>query len=296
MSSPEFDSLSVMEDLKAFSTVLGKRFERGDGIKETLSRFFPQASHLKNFSMNVKLQRQKLLIQNLEFEVMEGRLGLNGEVIGSTEKPNFSLGLHLERISLARYFEGVGQADKALEGNLFFTGKFHGQGKTPEEILPSLSGEGSLSITNGAWRDLDLMSPFKNLTPFQDLPLSDLHSLSFYDLKADWKLKEGKFNTQNLILNTEDFWIEGQGNLSTKGVLNSRLEVYLSQSLTKQAFQLWRAPVETEGKQLGPIPLLIVGSIMKPESRIDDRLVESLLEAIRTQKFRKVLRRPFLGK
>ena len=149
-------------------------------------------------------------------------------------------------------------------------------------------------MTNGEWLDLDLAGVLKNLPPFENLPSPKIRSLPFYDLKAGWRLKEGKFETQDLVLNTEDFWIEGEGNLSLKGILNSRLQVYLSKPLTEKMFQTWKAETATEGKQLGPIPLLVVGNLTRPEPRVDERTAESILEAIRTRKFRQVLHRPFV--
>ena len=294
ISSPHLDPFEVLENLKEFRPLLQRKFHRWDAVEETLNRFFPQPSLLEDFSLHLKIQEHKALLQNLEFEAWGGKFGFEGEWNGSGEKPSFWLGFHLENVSLVRYFEGFGNKNGILEGNLFFTGKFQGKGAHEEEILPTLSGEGNLSVTNGEWPSLDIAGPLKNLVPLRNLTPSRVRSLPFSDLKANWKFKEGKFDTGDLILNTEDYWIEGRGNLSVKGVLNSRLEVYLSKYLTEQALKSWQATEEAEGRKLGPIPLLLVGNVTRPEPRIDGQRAESFLEAVRARKFRRVLRKPFV--
>ena len=294
ISSPSLNLFSLSENVLALGAVFHQTFERWEALEKTLRHFFTESSSLDNFSVNVKFEPKKLLVKDLEFESLDGKFHLEGEWDLFQANPKFSLELNLERFSLARYFEGLGQADKLLEGNLFFAGKFHGEGAKSEEILKTLSGEGNLSVTNGEWHGLDLTGVLKNLAPLESLPSSKIRSLPFYDLKASWRLKGEKFETQDLVLNTQDFWIEGEGHLSLKGVLNSRLQVYLSNALTERLFKTWKAETGTEGKQLGPIPLLLVGNVTQPESRVDERGAESLLEAIRVRKFHRILHRPFI--
>ena len=293
LSSPHLDLFEVLENLKEFRP-LRKKFGRWDALEENLSRFFPQPSVFENLSLHLKIEDHKTVLQNLEFEAWGGKLGFEGEWGGGGEKPDFWVTLRLQDVNLARYFEERGNQNKILEGNLFFSGKFQGKGNQWNELWPPASGQGSLSITNGEWPSLDLATPLKILTPLQALATSHSRSLPFNDLKANWKFKEGKFDTEDLILNTEDYWIEGKGNLLLKGVLNSRLEIYLSPALTDQVLKSWQAPETAEGRQLGPIPLLLVGNVARPEPRIDTQLAESFLESIRSRKFRRILRKPFL--
>lgn len=292
ITSAKLEPFVVWDNLKEFQTLIQKKVGRREEIESALNRLVPKSLHFENFSLNVKLQEDKWTLHHLTFEILGGQLAFQGEWDRSQETPNFWIALQSQRMSLAPYFEELG--GRVLEGNLFFDGKFKAQGANLDEVHQSLAGEGNLSITNGEWAFLDLTSPLKGLVPLQSLPTPQHRSLSFHDLKANWRFKDGKFETDDFILNAEDFWIEGKGNLSLAGVVNSRLEVYLSKFLTEQMFKTWEAAEEPDGKQLGPIPLLLVGNVKKPEPRIDDRMAESFLESVRTRKFRNVLHKPFL--
>lgn len=292
ITSAKLEPFVVWENLKEFQLFIQKRIGRWDLIEGTLNRVVPKSLHFENFSFNAKLQKDKWTLHNLNFETLGGQLSFQGEWDRAAEQPNFWIAVQSQRMSLAPYFEALG--GRVLEGNLFFEGKFQGRGVGLDEIRQSLSGEGSVSITNGEWAFLDLTSPLKGLVPLQSLPTPKSRSLLFHDLKANWKFKDGKFDSDNFILNAEDFWIEGKGNLSLTGVVNSRLEVYLSQFLTEQMFKNWEAEEASGGRQLGPIPLLLVGNVQRPEPRLDNRMAEAFLEAVRTRKYRSVLHKPFL--
>ena len=100
ISSPHLDPFEVLENLKEFRPLLQRKFHRWDAVEETLNRFFPQPSLLEDFSLHLKIQEHKALLQNLEFEAWGGKFGFEGEWNGSGEKPSFWLGFHLENVSL----------------------------------------------------------------------------------------------------------------------------------------------------------------------------------------------------
>lgn len=296
ITSSGLDPFALIEHLKELSSSVFPRQKlfSWERIDTAMNRFLPKPILWEDFVASLKIEGEKLFLEDLKFRILEGSLKLQGQMDLPPAKPGFWFDIQLDRIGLARYFEGLGGSQKILEGNLFFKGRFHqGEGGILEEAKKSLIGEGTLLVTNGEWPALDLANPLKLLEPFQKVDLGTSRSTPFSDLRAGWHYREEKFETDDFLLRSEDFWVEGAGNLSRQGVLNSRLEVYLSKFLTEKIFQSWQALDRTEGKQLGPIPFLLVGNLVQPEARIDEGMVEPLLKAIRTRKFRKVLREPF---
>ncbi|MBI4115162.1 MAG: hypothetical protein HY447_01150 [Candidatus Omnitrophica bacterium] len=282
--SPNLDPFALWDTLKKFSPP----FSNGSFL-----RFFPKSTRFEDFSLNVKIQEKKLILDNLTFGAFEGSFNFQGEMdlLPPEENPLFWVQVGTDRVSLSRYFESVSPSEKILEGNLFFKGKFQGLQGKPDEI----SGQGSVSITNGEWHSLDFISPLKGLAPFRSLASSTISSTLFDDLKASWTYKGKKFDTVDFLFSSEELWVEGKGNVSLEGVLNSGLELYLSRSLTQKMFDVWEARYEPGTKRLGPIPFVLVGTLRKPDARIDEDQISRLLEAIQSQRFRKILHDPFKG-
>ena len=85
---------------------------------------------------------------------------------------------------------------------------------------------------------------------------------------------------------SNDFQIEAAGGVGFGGDLNFRLSVYLAPSLGQKV-----SPQLGENMQLGPIPILITGSITQPSIRKDPMLIGAFLESLMQQQFSKIASR-----
>jgi len=262
-------------------------------IEKEVRHFFPSGVPLEEFTLKGSVEPNKLTLEEMEFRALTGGFRIQAQRDGSGERSRFSLGLQLDQVSLARYFEAVGHPNEGLEGNLFFTGQFDAEGWKPSEFSKALKGTGSLSITNGEWHSLDLSRPIQALKELSTFLPGSVGTTPFHDLKAEWRFKDGRFETDELLLHTGDYWAEGKGNLSLAGSLNARLDVYFSEEWTQKLLRSWKSEEKTEGRWLGPIPLLMVGNFTKPEVKADDRALAPFLESIRDRRFRRALRQPF---
>lgn len=298
LASVRLEPFELVENLKVFVPIFfpdqsGRIMAR---TEEFLNRSFPKSIFWEGVTLQLKREPAKLRLERLQFQTLDGNVHLQGEAEWASRKPTFWLEGGLDRISLARYFEGLGTASTPpFEGNLFFVGTFEGKGKNLEEVAQGLKGQGSLSITNGNWRSLDLAGPLQALGPFRNLTFPSAPSTPFHDLKATWRFSEGKFDTRDLLLLSKDWWIEGEGNLSLEGVLNSRLGLYFSKPLTQELLNSWGEGKRAEGKRLGPIPLLLIGSLTAPQIQTEEELLHPFLKALEARKYRKLLHRRRLG-
>jgi len=295
ITSPHLDPFAVLENLKMLAPFVVSAGKRGmfNQLEEGAYQFFPKSFVLEKLEIGLKAQSGKIAIEHMDFEALDGNFHLRGETEWPAEKPNFSFETELEHVHLAKYFEQMGQSEKILDGNLFFKGKFQGQGIKSEEISNRLSGEGTLSITNGDWRSVDLMKAVSSLESFGSLQTYATGSTLFHDLKAGWKFSKSKFETDDLLLISDHLWVEGKGNLSLEGQLNSRFEIYFSEPLTAKILDSWNASERASGKQLGPFPFLLIGHLQKTEMKPDEKSMGSFLEAVRNRRFRRILHAPF---
>jgi hypothetical protein len=295
-SSPRLNPFELITTLKQFNALFRaqggripwRRWER------TLPQFFPRTVALEQFVCSVKANQGKLTLETAAFRTLDGSAELRGEVEWPAEKPRFWITLQVDRASLAKYFEALAPGKEILEGNLFYQGRFEGEGGGREAIMKSLTGQGFVSVTNGEWHSFNLSSSVRSFEPFEALiPQGASDGTPFYDLKVAWSYKEGKFETGHLVLHSDDFWVEGEGNLSLDGILNTRLGVYLSKELTRKILESWGEADEAKEKQLGPIPFLLVGNLMEPRLSSDERQLEGFMEEVRSRKLRKILHEPF---
>ncbi len=302
MTSSRLEPFSLLADLRELGPVFypAGNWRKGlNSFEAAVKKFLPGPAELDEFELTLGSRPNQLTLENLSFQLWGGAVSLRGERDWPSEKPNFWLEVTLDRIPLARYFEARGEAGKIFEGNLFANGRFQGVGFQPEEISKGLTGEGKLSLTNGEWRALDLSGPLKGLHLGLGEPLfgtfsqEKLSATPFYDLKAGWRYRDGKFDFRDFVVHNENLWVSGEGNLTPEGTLNGRLGIYLSKLHTVEFFKsMGKREDETQGKQLGPLPFLLVGSLVKPEVKPDWAPLERFLEGVRSRRFRRLLREP----
>lgn len=300
--SPRLEIFTLREELSELASLLRippAWIQKASSAEALLKGFLPASTVLEDFKLKIRPESGKLLLESLQFRAFDGTFELHGERDGPLENPNFSFEVHADRASLARYFEGQDPEAKIFEGNLFFNGRFQGTGRTLSEISTGLSGQGAVSITNGEWLRLDLAKPLGAIEAregkilFPDFSNQTSGSTPFHDLTLNWTYGRGKFETKNGLIHTNDFWVEGEGNLALDRTLNARLSLYLSDSETRKFLKSWGPTVMSDGKLLGPLPLLLVGSLSQPEVRTDETLLGPFLEAVGSRRFRKILREPF---
>ncbi|MBI2167752.1 MAG: hypothetical protein HYU34_05910 [Candidatus Omnitrophica bacterium] len=301
LRSSHLEIFSLVEEIRELATLLKVPpvwLQKVSSTETLLKGFLPASTVLEDFELKIRPGPDKLLLENLEFRAFDGTFKFHGERDWPSENPNFWFEVNSDRVRLARYFEEQDPKGKIFEGNLFFNGRFQGTGRTLAEISTILSGQGSVSITNGEWFGLDLAKPLGALraregkTLFQDFSNRTSGSTPFSDLTSRWTYGQGKFETKDNIINTGDFWVEGEGNLALDRTLNARLSLYLSDPETRRFLKSWGPTVMSDGKLLGPLPLLLVGSLSQPEVRTDETLLGPFLEAVDSRRFRKILREP----
>ena len=294
LESFSLEPVAALDHLKVLKPLLPSREakRRWTETEKKIRQIFPAEVPLEGLKLAAKFQPGKFVVENLSFRALDGDFQFRGEADSASPPPRFWVESDLAHVSLSRYFEKRGRGAKPLEGNLFFKGKFQGQGWKASELEKNLTGEGTLSLTNGDWRALDLLTPLTRLDVLRSLHAYAGRSTSFSDLNAKWTYGKGKFDTEDLLLNSGELWVEGEGDLSWEGAFNGRLEVYLSKPLTEKVLRAW-GEEEHMGKQLGPFPFLFLGQFEKPEVRPEARSMASFLEAVRARKFRKILRSPF---
>ncbi|MBI1977597.1 MAG: hypothetical protein HYS55_02480 [Candidatus Omnitrophica bacterium] len=255
-----------------------------DSIETRLTQVVGADETLERFATQVAWSKDRILIPELNFNAFDGSVTMRADFNQSTSSPRSLIDFQVDRISLARM--QAGHEQPLLQGNLFGVGTVTSEGPLDGGWLERLKGRGSISVTNGELRSVDILGGLSEIAELASLKSFESGVTRFSDVRGDFGVGNRKVTTENLFLVSEDFEIQAAGDLNFDGNLNFRLSVFLSPPLSQRI-----APGLGENMRLGPIPILIVGPITKPAVRKDPMLIGTFAQQLLQQQFSKIASR-----
>jgi hypothetical protein len=235
-------------------------------VKEFMQTICPKDQILKNVLADIHYEKSVWNVPSLRFEGYGGKAELKGALNLSGKEPEYNFGGEFHGVDLGLFLSRQDAAQKVLEGALDLKCTGTGTGWGPEAWRKSLAGQGEWTLKNGKFLTFDLKDALSTIEPLQGLgevrsSLKDFDSMNF-----NWKLAEGKVTTDNLLVKSKDFVMDGEGTLGFDGLANFRTDVFLpieiaAKLLPKMASSLKKNPKA----HWGPIPMLFSGSLLAPE-------------------------------
>ena len=281
-----WQSLTALLNLKAGGTGPNNY----DRVKEFLQAVFPADKDLKNVSLEARYESGAWDVPALQFESYGGKANLKGSLNFKDREPHYQLEGEFQGLDLGLFLARSTPSGKALEGALHLKGSMNGTGWGPEAWSKSLAGQGEFTLTNGKFLTFDPKDSLATIAPFQGLGgltpgLRDFDSMNF-----QWKISEAKATTNNLLVRSKDYVLDGEGTLGFDGLANFRMDAFLSSGLGAKLLPKMAEPFEKNPQaHLGPIPMLLSGSLMTPEVKPDPAQVGELTEKIRKGKAKEIL-------
>ncbi|MBI3317430.1 MAG: AsmA family protein [Candidatus Omnitrophica bacterium] len=305
IQSPHFIPETFFEefDLLLFGRLNENQRGYYQKVKQALGSLFPDRKALEDLKMEVNYKDGKWLIDSMDFDAYDGKARFKGEMDFTAPEPLYKVGGEIDRWSLARLLEG-GKWQDLITGNLFLKGSLEGFGFDPEGWEERVKAEGRFSITQGELASIDLLGALADIPKFSYLKnLESKDSKTpFDDIQASFKWAEEdgvkdeeqinkKFITRNLVLLSDDLYVEGEGDVLREGILNYRFNVYLPPMRMEETLASLIVQIKREGeKRLGPIPFLLSGPLSQPELKPDPALLPQILEEIEKKKIQKIFR------
>ncbi|MBI4368168.1 MAG: DUF748 domain-containing protein [Candidatus Omnitrophica bacterium] len=250
-------------------------------IESAAAGLFSSQEALEQLSTRIAMEAGRVVIPNLSFGVFNGDVSVRAALNYANPAPVTTMEFEFNRLSLARL--QANQTKPLVEGNFFAVGSLSCQGPFDSEWPGRLKGRGSISVTNGEFHTLDLLGSLGEIAQLAPLGRFKSGTTRFNDVRGDFQVGDRKIGTQNTLLVSDDFQVEGAGDLGFDGNLNLRLSVYLAPSLSQKI-----SSHLGENMRLGPIPILIVGPIASPSIRKDPMLIQTFLESLVQQQFSKI--------
>ncbi len=293
ISSPHLQPYSLAEVLRDLASDWMSAEAKAAFAKteKVFGDIFPKGEGIEKFYSEIQYEDKKWLVKKLALDAYGAEGGIEAGVNLDSKDSSFWADAEINRLNLAQFHTRGGTDTSAVNGNLFLKSRFAGTGLGSASWKDQLTGDGTFSITNGEFRTFDLLGTVGKIAQFAGVDQFISGTTPFDDVHSTFVLKKGRISTENLALVSRDISVHANGDTSLEGVLNYRLDVFLSSLLTDKILTpiLGKSAAEGE-KRFGPIPLLLAGPIAKPEVRPDPALIAQLLEQLLKRKFQKILR------
>lgn len=297
ISSPHFQPYPLASALRELAADWISEEAKGTLIEteKVIGDLFPKGEVIEKFVSEIQYENKKWLVKKLTLDAYGGTGLLEAGFNLGPKDSSFWADTEINRLSLARFLatqtERRGGDQKTVDGNLFLKAQFAGTGLGSTDWDDQLTAEGTFSITNGEFHTFDLLGSVGKIAELAGIGQYISGTTPFDDVHSAFTLKDGRVKTENLALISRDLSVHAHGDASLDGILNYRLDVYLSPDLTEKILTPMLGKSEAVGeKQFGPIPLLLAGPIANPELRPDPALIAQLLEQLLKRKFQKILR------
>ena len=205
-------------------------------------------------------------VSPLQASMLGGRVAADASVDLTADPPRLELKPRMEQVGLANLAETLGGA-LPIEGAGNLRLDISASGLDAQSLLRSLDGSGSLNVSGGALRGVDLPKLFR-----QDMSLSNLRNLAgsfsgktaFRQLDSSFSIQDGVVNTPDLDIRSDLLDLSGSGqlNLAARN-LDTDLKLKLKGSLLER--------LSPELKELtgGELPLNLTGPVTSPKVGFD---------------------------
>ncbi|OGX06511.1 MAG: hypothetical protein A3G87_05835 [Omnitrophica bacterium RIFCSPLOWO2_12_FULL_50_11] len=247
-----------------------------ESVMGVLNRIVQPEEVFEHLDAQIVLDGKRVLVPRFEFDAYDGRVSIESMVDFSEAGPKTLMDVNIRKLNLARLWV----EKPILDGNLFLVASLRSDGPLDPGWLDRLTGEGTFSITNGELHTVDLLGGLGQIAELAAVGTFKSGTTRFNDIGGDLNLEAKRAETENLVLLSDDFHVEGGGDIDLNGNLNYRLSVYLSPALSRRI-----SSKVSEHTRLGPIPILVVGTIEEPSVRTDPMLIQTFLQNLLQERF-----------
>ena len=225
---------------------------------------------------------QQLVLQNLDMNLLDGKLTVDGSYKGNPEnKPFFDFSVNADAFQIQTAYQSFSLVKRYLpiaaksQGELSSKIRFKGQFDEKLELIPaSLNGTGLLNTNGLKIADVSLLDQLKSV-----IKEEKLKNLNIKDIQASFTMENGNINMKPFNTQIADQDVSIQGSLSVDRTLDMALD-----------FKVNRADLSADvNKMFGIIPgssnikvidagIQIKGDIKDPKISVDLSKVKKQIE------------------
>ncbi len=203
-------------------------------------------------------------VPDISGSMAEGKLLAQYRMVSGSE-PTFTAAIQASKIQLRSLAEEAGVDPGKTEGELQGTLNLAGDPRTSE----SLTGKGHLELISAKLRPVEFLVKLGEL-----LRVDELQLLTLKDAKLDITIGDKRVQVDDLILQSENLIIRGQGPVRFDGKMELEARLMVNKKLQQQLKGLIGKNFQpSEDPEYRQVPFNVTGKISSPKTDLLDKLI-----------------------
>ena len=251
---------------------------------------------VKDLQAMAEVKGQQARLNNLSFQVFNGRVKAQGGLTLGTPAAPFDGKVAIQGLQLGPVLEAVGTDKVSVSGTAATELALHGRGFSMPELTQALEGTGHMTIKDGKLEGINLMEEALTLLKVAGITQDHVKATAFSTIEGDVAIKQGVINLQRLLMDSHDFQATALGTIRFDQTLNVKANLNLPEGLSNQI--AGKSPVAKLAMTGGRItvPLIITGTAQAPAYSLDAKAVGAKVQEQVTEKAKEAVGELLQGK
>jgi AsmA protein len=251
---------------------------------------------VKDFQVMAEVKGQQARLNNLSFQVFNGRVKAQGGLTLGTPAAPFDGKVAIQGLQLGPVLEAVGTDKVSVSGTAATELALHGRGFSMPELTQALEGTGHMTIKDGKLEGINLMQEALTLLKVAGITQDHVKATAFSTIEGDLAIKQGIINLQRFLMDSHDFQATALGTIRFDQTLNVKANLNLPEGLSNQI--AGKSPVAKLAMTGGRItvPLVITGTAQAPAYSLDAKAVGAKVQEQVTEKAKEAVGELLQGK
>ncbi len=251
---------------------------------------------VKDLQAMAEVKGQQARLNNLSFQVFNGRVKAQGGLTLGTPAAPFDGKVAVQGLQLGPVLEAVGTDKVSVSGTAATELALQGRGFSMPELTQALEGTGHMTIKDGKLEGINLMEEALTLLKVAGITQDHGKATAFSTIEGDVAIKQGVINLQRLLMDSHDFQATALGTIRFDQTLNVKANLNLPEGLSNQI--AGKSPVAKLAMTGGRItvPLIITGTAQAPAYSLDAKAVGAKVQEQVTEKAKEAVGELLQGK
>lgn len=224
LSLAETDLGAILDQIDEASSEWYNRLQAQGRIHIEKGRY--EGFHFSDLATDLILEKRKWRLENFSARSTTGTIHGKGDFLDQPQGLYFSVEPKIQGVPVEAFLSWFDVGTTEVSGRINLNGNLESTGKKGPERKRNLNGAFRLEIEDGTvrrFRLLVLIMNFLDLSRWFTLQMPDINKegIRFRSITGDFKVSQGVYSTQNLLVDSDDLRITGAGKIDApKGDLD----------------------------------------------------------------------------
>jgi uncharacterized protein involved in outer membrane biogenesis len=216
-ASPDLDLTYLLSQIEPESSDFYANLQAEGRI--TLAKGRVKDLEFADFQSDVVIDRRVWRLSNSTVRSAGGSIQGVGIIVDKPDTLEFNVTPKIQRVPVSTFLKWLDVSNADMTGRVNLTGNLESVGKDGAERRRNLNGSFNLTIEDGAIHRLRILIQILNLLDLSrwfTLKLPDLskQGIRFRKITGDFKVANGVYSTDNLVVDSDDLRMTGAGKIN----------------------------------------------------------------------------------